>query len=65
MHILKLLFIALLLVVNLKGQTVDTPELQSNAYELPDLIVTGLLWDTPVKNVAESVTLFSDTALEE
>ena len=64
MHILKLLFIALLLVVNLKGQTFDTPELQSNAYELPDLIVTGLLWDTPVKNVAESVTLFSETALE-
>ena len=64
MHILKLLFMALLIVVNLKGQTVDTPKLQSDTYELPDLIVTGLLWDTPVKNVPESVTLFSDTDLK-
>ena len=64
MHILKLLFIALLLVVNLKAQILDTPELQSDTYELPDLIVTGLLWDTPVKKVAESVTLFSEPALE-
>ena len=65
MHIIKLLFIALLLVVNLKGQSIDTLELQSDAYELPDFNVTGLLWDTPFRNVAESVTLLSESALED
>lgn len=65
MHILKLLLITILLAFNAIAQEADTPSLQSSVYELPDLIVTGTLWDTPVKNVAESVTLFSDASIKD
>ena len=65
MHIQKLLLITFLVVANAKGQTQDTPSLEPNVYELPDLIVTGTLWDTPIKDVAESVTVFSEGALQD
>ena len=65
MHIQKLLLITFLVVANAKGQTQDTPELEPTVYELPDLIVTGTLWDTPIKDVAESVTVFSEGALQD
>ena len=41
------------------------PSLEPTVYELPDLIVTGTLWDTPIKDVAESVTVFSEGALQD
>ena len=65
MHIQKLLLITFLVVANAKGQTQDTPSLEPTVYELPDLIVTGTLWDTPIKDVAESVTVFSEGALQD
>ena len=65
MHIQKLLLITFLVVANAKGQTQDTPALEPIVYELPDLIVTGTLWDTPIKDVAESVTVFSEGALQD
>lgn len=65
MHIQKLLLITFLVVANAKGQTQDTPALEPTVYELPDLIVTGTLWNTPIKDVAESVTVFSEGALQD
>lgn len=65
MHILKLSLITIFLVFNAFAQESDTPSLQSSIYELPDLIVTGTLWDAPIKNVAESVTLFSSTSIKD
>ena len=65
MHIQKFLLITILLVTNAKGQTQDTPALEPTVYELPNLIVTGTLWDMPIKDVAESVTVFSESALKD
>lgn len=64
MHILKLSLTTIFLVFNAFAEESDTPSLQSSIYELPDLIVTGTLWDAPIKNVAESVTLFSSTSIK-
>jgi outer membrane receptor protein involved in Fe transport len=65
MHKFKLLLITILLAVNANGQSPNTPVLESSVYELPDYIVTGTLWDTPIQNVPQSVTLFSETAVED
>ena len=65
MHLIKLLLITILLVAYAKGETQNSPAQASNLYELPDLIVTGTLWDTPIKDVSESVTLISDSALKD
>ena len=65
MHIQKFLLITILLVTNAKGQTQDTPALEPTVYELPNLIVTGTLWDMPIKDVAESVTVFNESALKD
>ena len=65
MHIQKLLLIAILFIANAEAQTQDSPSLKSTVYELPDLIVTGTLWDTPIKDVSESVTLYNNTALKD
>jgi outer membrane receptor protein involved in Fe transport len=65
MHKFKLLLITILLAVNANGQSPNTPVLESSVYELPDYIVTGTLWNTPIQNVPQSVTLFSETAVED
>ncbi|MGB0375490.1 MAG: TonB-dependent receptor plug domain-containing protein, partial [Opitutales bacterium] len=65
MHKFKLLLITIVVVAYANGQTLNTPKTESSVYELPDYIVTGTLWDTPIQNVSESVTLFSETAIKD
>ncbi|MFL2825680.1 MAG: TonB-dependent receptor [Coraliomargaritaceae bacterium] len=65
MHKFKLLLITIVVVAYANGQTQNTPKTESSVYELPDYIVTGTLWDTPIQNVSESVTLFSETAIKD
>lgn len=65
MNTLKLLFLTIFLVLNSFAQESSTSILQESTYELPDLIVTGTLWDTPISDISSSVTLFSDSALKD
>lgn len=64
-HKFKLLLITIAAVAYANGQTQNTLKTESSVYELPDYIVTGTLWDTPIQNVTESVTLFSETTIKD
>ena len=52
-------------MANAKGTNTGYTCTRTNRIRTSRFIVTGTLWDTPIKDVAESVTVFSEDALQD